>query len=62
MSARELWHWTLRIAWGMGGLDAYDRYLAHHRHCHPEVEAPTRGEFYRAKWDHESRTSSARCC
>lgn len=62
MSVRGFSHMVLRVLRGMSGLDAYERYLAHHRHAHPEVPAPSRGEFYRAKWDHESTSPTARCC
>lgn len=56
--------WTKR-AWGlvreMSGDDAYDRYLAHLGHAHPDQPAMPRSAFYaerqRRKWSGVSR-----CC
>lgn len=62
MTAREVAHMVARVWKGMNGLDAYERYLAHHRHAHPGTPAPSRADFYRAKWEHESTSPTARCC
>ncbi|MGO4955705.1 YbdD/YjiX family protein [Luteococcus sp. Sow4_B9] len=62
MSAREFAHGVMRVVRGMSGLDAYDRYVAHHRHAHPGQPVLDRGSFYRAKWDDETRNPRARCC
>ncbi|ROR55969.1 uncharacterized short protein YbdD (DUF466 family) [Luteococcus japonicus] len=62
MTVREAAHLVARVWKGMSGLDAYERYLAHHRHAHPGTPAPSRADFYRAKWDHESTSPTARCC
>lgn len=51
-----------RVWKGMNGLDAYERYLAHHRHAHQRTPAPSRADFYRAKWEHESTSPTDRCC
>ncbi len=62
MSVRDVAHMAARVWRGMNGLDAYERYLAHHLHVHPELPAPTKAQFYRDKWDHESHSPTARCC
>ena len=54
---RAAWRWLREVS----GDDAYERYLRHHSHSHPGVQAPSRREFYaqelQRKWNGVSR-----CC
>jgi uncharacterized short protein YbdD (DUF466 family) len=64
MTTARLRNW-LRGAWRFAQAlvrdDAYDAYLAHHRHAHPETPPLSRREFYlreqERKWSGVSR-----CC
>lgn len=47
---------------GISGLDAYDRYLDHHAAHHPGECVMAEPEFWRSRWDNESRNPKARCC
>lgn len=51
-----------RTARGMAGLDAYDRYVRHHRAHHPGTPVPSAAEFWRERWDAQERQPNSRCC
>ncbi|GAB48519.1 YbdD/YjiX family protein [Mobilicoccus pelagius] len=55
-----------RLAWATWrsilGADRYDRYLAHHRVAHPDVEPMGEKEFWREHYRSLDRDPGARCC
>ena len=56
--------WRAGVRWikGIAGLDAYDRYARHHAVAHPGEPLLTEGEFWRCRWDSDSKNPKARCC
>ncbi len=59
---RRAYRGVTRVLKGMSGLDAYERYLAHRWVHHPDEPVQGEAEFWRCRWDHESRHPTARCC
>ena len=54
---RAIWEYLKEIS----GDNAYDHYLAFHDRTHPERQAMTRGEFYRARQDEKYISPGSRC-
>jgi len=57
--AYESFTWMMK---GISGLDAYERYVRHACAHHPHARPLTEAEFWRSRWDNESRNPKARCC
>lgn len=57
---------ALRAAWRalrrLSGDDAYERYLAHHRHVHAECPPLDRDAFWRAETERRWGRGVQRCC
>ncbi|MHB1007853.1 MAG: YbdD/YjiX family protein [Propionibacteriaceae bacterium] len=47
---------------GISGLDAYDRYVQHRNSHHPDEPLLDEAEFWRCRWDSDSKNPKARCC
>jgi len=56
--------WRAGVRWirGISGLDAYDRYLRHAAAAHPDESPLSEAEFWRCRWDDDSKNPKARCC
>nr|NLI49122.1 YbdD/YjiX family protein [Propionibacterium sp.] len=59
---RRAYDGVTRVLKGMAGLDAYERYVRHRLAHHPGEPLQGEAEFWRCRWDQESRTPKARCC
>ena len=53
----RFWRWLRAVS----GDDAYERYLAHHRGCHPGVVPLDRGAFFRREQERKWAKIN-RCC
>ena len=61
-----------RLRWALGhvatavrqviGAPDYQRYVAHVRGCHPDMEPVDRDEFYRVRLEERYSRPGARCC
>ena len=51
----------LSLLRGVTGDDAYDKYLAHHKHNHPDQEPVSPSEFFKAQLDQKFNCVSG-CC
>lgn len=58
----ELLREIRRLARGVVGSDAYDRYLAHHRVSGCAHAPMTEREFWREKYAAQDRSPEGRCC
>jgi len=47
---------------GMLGESDYDHYVAHLRAHHPDAVVPTVREYWRDRYDYESKNPAGRCC
>lgn len=45
----------------MGDND-YAKYCAHLQRDHPEVEPPTEREFWKQRWERQTKNPEGRCC
>jgi uncharacterized short protein YbdD (DUF466 family) len=54
---RAIWEYLKEIS----GENAYEKYLAVHEATHPDRQAMTRGEFYRARQDEKYNNPGSRC-
>lgn len=60
-----MWHAKLKKVWAfireVSGDDAYERYLKHHQHCHPDLPPLTRKAFFEER-EQQKWNSIKRCC
>jgi uncharacterized short protein YbdD (DUF466 family) len=56
----------LRLTWAavrnLSGDDAYERYLAHLKHHHPEAQPLSRRSFFRSEQQRRWNGGPNRCC
>lgn len=66
MSMRTRFAQLLRGIWSalrnLSGDDAYERYLAHLKRHHPEMEPPSRRSFFLAEQQRRWNGGPNRCC